>query len=169
MSNQVCCFTGHRPQHFAFGYRESDPCCVALKARLRREIEALINGSGVNHFISGMALGVDTYAAEILVDLKKTYPHITWEAAIPCENQAGKWRASDRERYRNLVRQADKTTVVSRDYTPDCMHRRNRYMVDASDVVIAVWDGSLSGTGKTVAYARATGKTLVIISPQEFE
>lgn len=163
MSNLVCCFTGHRPQHFPFGYRESDPRCVALKARLRLVVETLITEGEVTHFMTGMALGVDTYAAEILVDLKKTYPHVTWEAAIPCADQANKWSAAARARYQGLLAQADRVTMVSPSYTADCMHKRNRYMVDASDVVIAVWDGSPSGTGKTVAYARSAGKQVITV------
>ena len=39
-------------------------------------------------------------------------------------------------------------------------------MVDNSSVVIAVWDGTPSGTGKTVQYARDMGKALILIDPK---
>ena len=45
------------------------------------------------------------------------------------------------------------------------MDKRNRYMVDHADVLIAVWDGSPSGTGKTVRYAHQQGKSVTIIDP----
>jgi len=44
-------FTGPRPHRFPFGENEDHPECVALKAALRREIEALC-GAGVTRFLS---------------------------------------------------------------------------------------------------------------------
>lgn len=165
---KTCCFTGHRPQSLPFRFDEQDSRCLRLKQVLRKEIERQIIEEGVTHFISGMAIGVDMYAAEIVLDLKKKYPQITLEAAIPCETQAVKWTVPLRERYYDIAARCDKETMLQRHYTPDCMHKRNRYMVDAADTVIAVWNGSPSGTGKTVQYAADQGKTIVIIDPETF-
>lgn len=74
-----CAFTGHRPQNLPFGFREDDERCTALKETLKKQIISLITDENVTHFISGMALGVDMYAAEIVLELKKTYPGITLE------------------------------------------------------------------------------------------
>jgi nucleoside 2-deoxyribosyltransferase len=38
-------------------------------------------------------------------------------------------------------------------------------MVDKSDILIAVWDGTASGTGNTVAYAKRQGKPIWLIPP----
>lgn len=164
MEGKICSFTGHRPQTLPFGYKERDPRCKKLKRVLRAEIIRQIRG-GVTHFISGMALGIDMYAAEIVLDLKKKYPCVTLEAAIPCETQALKWREQDRDRYYGIIEQCDKETLIQKQYSSDCMHKRNRYMVDQADVVIAVWNGQPSGTGKTVEYAIEKGKTVAVIDP----
>ena len=87
---KTCAFTGHRPQSLPFGFDESDDRCDALKEELREQIINLIENEGVTHYISGMALGVDLMAAEIVLDMKKNYPDITLESAIPCETQAVK-------------------------------------------------------------------------------
>ena len=163
---KVCCFTGHRPQSLPFGFNEQDERCIKLKRLLREEIERQITEEGVTHFISGMAIGVDMYAAEIVLELKAKYPQITLESAIPCETQAVKWSSVLRERYYLIASKCDKATTIQRHYTADCMHKRNRYMVDASDTVIAVWDGRPGGTGKTVAYAESEGKTVILINPK---
>ena len=42
---------------------------------------------------------------------------------------------------------------------------RNRYMVDASEYIIAVWNGKPSGTGNTVRYAISNGKQIIILDP----
>ena len=138
-----CAFTGHRPQNLPFGFREDDERCTALKETLKKQIISLITDENVTHFISGMALGVDMYAAEIVLELKKTYPAITLESAIPCETQAAKWNAAMRERYYGIAAQCDKETLLQTHYTPDCMDKRNRYMVDHADYIIAVTRYSL--------------------------
>ena len=79
VQGKTCAFTGHRPQSLPFGFDESDKRCTSLKSVMRDQIVALIENEGVTHFITGMALGVDMYAAEIVLDLKSKYPHITLE------------------------------------------------------------------------------------------
>lgn len=100
-----------------------------------------------------------------IAELKKTYPDITLESAIPCETQAAKWNAAMRERYYGIAAQCDKETLLQTHYTPDCMDKRNRYMVDHADYIIAVWDGKPSGTGKTVMYAQSKGKVIIKVNP----
>ena len=144
---------------------EEDERCIDLKKTLREQIINLIENEGVTHFISGMAIGVDMYAAEIVLGLKASYLGITLESAIPCESQAAKWSEALRDRYFDIASKCDKETLIQTHYTPDCMNKRNRYMVDHADVLIAVWDGSPSGTGKTVRYAHQQGKSVTVIDP----
>ena len=76
MKLKKCAFTGHRPQSLPFGFNETDERCITLKQTLRSEIIRLIEHEGVTHFISGMALGIDMYAAEIVLGLKSRYKGI---------------------------------------------------------------------------------------------
>lgn len=167
MKEKTCAFTGHRPQRLPFGFDESDPRCINLKMRLRDEIIRQIEEKSVFRFLSGMAIGVDQYAAEIVCELKGQYPHIELECVIPCENQAVKWSFKARERYFNLVARCDKETMIQRQYTPDCMQKRNIYMADNAKKLIAVWDGHSSGTANTVKYAQSIGMDIILINPKE--
>jgi uncharacterized phage-like protein YoqJ len=126
-----CSFSGYRPEKLPWGIRESDDRCKELKQRLEAELERVYL-SGIRHYICGMARGSDTYFCEAVLELRRKYPDVTLEAAIPCEEQAAKWPEEDRGRYFELVSQCDYETYVSRRYTSDCMTRRNRYMVDSS-------------------------------------
>lgn len=164
---RTCCFTGHRPQKL--GYGENSIQCDELKGRLEELIKNLIDKEGVTHFISGVALGVDTYAANIVLNLKAQYPGITLECAIPCETQAVKWNERDRDIYYELLAKCDKETLLQQNYTSDCMQKRNEYMVDNSDYVIAVWNGKPSGTGNTVKYAKQKNKVVLLVNPQTLE
>jgi uncharacterized phage-like protein YoqJ len=116
---------------------------------------------GYSHFICGMALGTDIYFCEAVLTLQSQYPEITVEAAIPCEEQASRWRESERNRYFSLIAQCDYETMVQQHYDPGCMHRRNRYMVDRSSRIISAFGGSFGGTMYTLTYALKKGLEMV--------
>lgn len=161
---RTVCFTGHRWQKLPFK-NENDIRCTVLKKQLQKIIIEMIENQGITHFISGMALGVDMIATEIVIALKGTYSHITLEAALYCPEQNKKWSAENKSRFDKILEQCDKVTPVSDFYSNGCEQIRNVYMVDCSGFVIAVWDGTGSGTGNTVRYARSTDTAVVIIDP----
>lgn len=132
---------------------------------LKYTIEKAITEYGITHFISGMALGVDLDFAEIVLNLKYAkYPHITLECAFPCRNQTFRWKFKDKMRYWAIRKRADIVTYVSNYYTPDCMLKRNRYMVDKSDLVIAAFNGvKKGGTWHTINYAKKKNKAIEMI------
>lgn len=165
--NLTCCFTGHRPQSLPFGFNEEDVRCKALKQLLLENIVELTERHGITRYISGLALGIDQIASEIVLMLKKMYPEITLEGAIPCKTQAIKWTEVQRKRYENIISGCDITTVLSDEYYDGCMQARNRYMVDKSDYILGVWDGRTGGTGSTIKYAQSKGKQIIIINPRE--
>lgn len=167
-SGAACAFTGYRPEKLPWRYDERDERCVALKRRIADAVEEVYN-AGARHFICGMAKGCDTYFAEAVLALRDEYPDITLEAAIPCETQSGSWSREDRARYDYILHQCDRQTVISREYTPECMLRRNRYMVDAARMLIAAFDGKPGGTMQTVNYAKSMGKEILMLSVEETE
>ena len=159
------CFTGHRPQGLPFGFNENHPDCIQLKKRLADEIGTLI-AQGADTFYTGMAQGVDTFAAEAVLTCKKTNPDICLIAAIPCPDQAKKWSAESKKRYNSILEQCDETVLVNPCYFNGCMHVRNRYMADRSDILLAVYDGNpKGGTASTVQYAKKKGLTVIEIRP----
>ena len=164
----TCCFTGHRPEKLPWREDESDPRCLALKARLRRELEEAYR-QGFRHFICGMARGADLYFCEAALDLRDRREGVTVEAAIPCAEQSARWREEERTRYRSLVDHCDWETMVQQHYDRGCMMRRNRYMVDRAARLIAVYDGRMGGTMYTITYAMKQGVEVVLLDPEETE
>ena len=165
--NSVICFTGHRPQSLPWGYDETKESCILFKCVMASIIEkAIING--YTYFITGMALGIDIICAEIVLELKKKYKNVMLECSIPCLNQEKKWSSIEQERYKNILKKADVVHYVSEtEYTNTCMNDRNKYMVEQSDIVLAVWNGKPSGTGNTIKIAKALGKKIRIINPYD--
>ena len=160
---KICCVTGNRPQKFPWKYGEGTAHNKYL-AKMTRQIENLIE-SGYTYFISGGAIGVDMDFAEAVLQAKKRHKDIILEIAVPCRNQDLKWNKADKERYAKILGNADIVNVLSESYTSFCMQKRNEYMVNKSDLVIAFWNGEESGgTWNTINYAKRKSKQLLINS-----
>jgi len=165
MESTRCAFTGHRPHKFPWRYDETDSRCIALKAALAEQITALTE-AGVTDFFSGCADGVDCWAALIVLNLRKKNPALKLHCVLPCEGQADKWSDSARERYNFIVKEADTVEYVSHEYYDGCMLARNRRLVEAADLLLAVYNGERrGGTAATVRYARKLGKEIIILDP----
>lgn len=161
---KTCCFTGHRPDKLPWGEDESDPRCLRLKRAIAQAVEDAYV-SRYRRFITGMARGGDLYFAEAVLALREARGDVSLEAAVPCPTQADGWPEEDRARWRRLLEACDLETMVQDHYTPGCMLRRNRYMVDHSALVIAVYDGAGGGTRRTLEYALRQGVPFVDIRP----
>lgn len=138
-----------------------------LKEVLSDVIDTAIK-DGFTDFYCGMAMGIDMCAAEILIEkIKKGYS-IRLHAALPCPKQDLKWSDADKSRYEKILSYADSKTIISPFYTRTCMLTRNRFMVDNSQRVIAVWSGfPKSGTAYTVRYAKSEHKEIHLIRPKD--
>ena len=160
---ESCCFTGHRPEKLPWGKEERDPRCICLKERLAQALEEAYR-DGYRHFICGMARGADFYFCEAVLALRKRHPEVRLEAAIPCEEQAARWSDGERERYFSLVEQCDVETMVQPHYDRGCMLRRDRYMVDGADILLAYCTRESGGTAYTIKYAREQGVPVQMLS-----
>ena len=155
-----CAFTGHRVQKLGLNRENGGNL---LRQKLRDAVLAVYE-SGIRHFICGMAQGCDMYFAETVLALKAVHPDIVLEAAVPFPGQADRWSEPLRRHYEYLLSRCDLRTVLQREFTPSCMMRRNRYMVDRADVLIAVYNGSPGGTRNTLLYAMRRGVRIVEIT-----
>lgn len=162
---KVCCVTGHRPQGFLWKYDNvNSKQHREYLAALRSCIEKLIK-EGYNYFITGCAIGADLDFAEFCIELRDTaYPGIIVEGAIPCDNQDLKWSAACKERYARTIAKLDVVHYVSHKFSMGCFQKRNEYMVDRSDIVVAVWNAyNKGGTWNTIKYAREKLKKIEYI------
>lgn len=157
----IVAFTGHRPDKLPnkeTGYKLPNPTYI----KVCRQIESVLKELNPEKVISGMALGVDQWAAFISYKLK-----IPFLAAVPFINQESKWPTSSQETYTKLIKLASEVVIVSEgEYSAHKMQVRNEWMVDRCDQLIAVWDGSAGGTGNCVNYAKSKNKQIIYINPR---
>lgn len=166
-----CAITGHRPTRFKWKYNENNNGCKRLKKRMQDQF-ILLYEKGVRQFWVGGALGVDMWAGEILLRLKEQpeYSEIKLMVALPFEGHDAGRDERSKKRLAFLARHSEKTVVVGGEgQAPEVSYRRrNEYMVDQADCLLAVYDNARSirsGTGMTVNYAKAKGLEIVFIHP----
>ena len=166
------CITGYRPSKLPgrYGYNIYSTAYQELGFAVQDvlQMELLRNQTMKLECISGMSLGVDQLYVATADRIKHNHPiyKISITAAVPCRGQELKWPVSSRERYHKLLTLCDKVHYVTNDsFTPSCMEDRNRWMVDNSDAVIAVWDGKSGGTANCIRYAKKQHKTIYYIDP----
>ena len=138
-----CSFTGHRelPEDFD-------------KENLTKTLETLIK-KGVTTFYNGGAKGFDLISAEIVLDLKKKYPFITLILCIPCINQEKYYTEEDKKKYQEIFKKADEKIYISNyAYFKGCMQKRDIYLVDHCDILIAFLKKEKGGTAFTVSYCK---------------
>lgn len=158
----ICGFSGHRPHRLPWDTEESDPRCVALKIKMRQELETLV-ARNVTTFLCGMARGCDFYFAENVLSMRDAYPQIQLVAVLPCRSQADHWLPEEQARYSRLCGACQQVVLLQEAYTPDCMLRRNRWLIEHADCLLTVYDGGPGGTAWTVQEAKRRGMPLIPI------
>jgi uncharacterized phage-like protein YoqJ len=151
----IVAVTGHRPDKLFLpklsGYDENNPLRVWVREQMAYRLRRLRPLYG----ISGMAIGVDQDFAEVCVALR-----IPLIAAIPFRGQERQWPYPSQQRYHQLLKLAHEVVVVwEGGYSRDAMMARNHWMIDHSNMLMAVFDGTTGGTAATVLYAHRVQAT----------
>ena len=79
-------FTGYRPEKMPFVEDKHDEGYLHFREQQLKVIQRLIE-RGYTHFISGVAMGFDTWVAEDVLELQKKNKALHLECAIPCPDQ----------------------------------------------------------------------------------
>lgn len=159
-------FTGYRPQKLPFGNNLNDPMAIKLRAAMYAEYEKLVL-KGFTFFLTGGAIGSDLMAAEVILELRKKYGKrkVVHQLCLPCLNHCEKWGKEDKERLERIKEDSTVYYVSHSPYFNGCMQKRNKYMVDTSAVLFAVYDGQPGGTKNTVDYARKMERKILMLRP----
>lgn len=155
MRAQTCCFTGHRN------------IAQDEKQEVKRQLECVLRtliGKGIRYFGSGGARGFDLMAADVVLQLKKEFPHIRLIMVLPCQDQTRGWKGEDIRHYERILTQADKVVYLQEKYSPGCMQKRNRHLVNHSSVCVAYCTRNTGGTAYTLRYACKKGVRIVLLN-----
>lgn len=162
IKEKTVCFTGHRPEKLPGCSGENNTLLSMLKSMLYYRIYMAAQ-TGFEYFISGLARGIDLWAAESVIEIKKKYSHIKLICAKPYPEHGSTFRGEDLWSLNNVLEKADEIICVSDHYSRDCYKLRNQFMVDNSACLIGVVNDFHSGTGQTIAYANKKGIEVSLI------
>jgi len=159
------CATGHRPPGLPGGYSGSPVLDEAI-----RNIVAQMATNGYTTFISGGAIGVDQIFAKAVLFHKEAFD-LELIVARPFPSQASKWPRKSQEELSYICQYADLVVDVNKDpYSPWKMQQRNKWMVDHSNLVFAVWNGKESGgTWHCIQYAKTLNIPIYHLNPFTME
>ena len=149
------CFTGHRPEKLTRHEK-------SIKKDLEKEIRQAV-ADGLNVFITGMARGVDIWAAQIVLMLRDEGYDVKLMCVCPYEGFERGWSQEWQKAYRVILAAADFVKYICADYNRSCFQVRNEWLVNHSTRVIAVFNGVKSGTKNTIDYAMKVGVPVVRI------
>lgn len=150
------CFTGHRPEKLK---RTEEAIKKDLEIQIRQAI-----ADGLHVFITGMARGVDIWAAQIVLQLRNKGYAVKLICACPYDGFEKGWKQEWQKPYRDVLSKADLVKYVCGGYSRSCFQCRNEWMVKHAARVIAVFNGEKSGTKNTMDYAVKIGVPVTYIN-----
>ena len=138
-------FTGHRPEKLTRGEK-------VIKKELKIHVRQTIT-DGFHIYISGMARGVDIWAAQIVLKLRSEGHPVKLMCACPYDGFEKGWSQEWQKQYRDILASADFIKYICERYSRSCFQVRNEWMVNHSAKIIAVFNGEKSGTKNMIDYA----------------
>lgn len=154
--------TGHRPQSIGCDFTFTHPKAKKLISAITNKFLEL----QPEKIISGMALGIDSYAVKAAIDLD-----IPFVAAVPFLGQELMWPKPLQDQYNSFLLKATEVKIVSEGgYSLTKMHIRNKWIIDNSDQLLAVWNGQESGgTYNAISFGKLKQDYPIhIIDPNDF-
>jgi uncharacterized phage-like protein YoqJ len=120
-------------------------------------------GDGCTHFFTGLAMGVDLWAGQIIIDIKAENPAIKLFGACPFPKYPDTFPTQWQIEYHFVADNCDDIFFTSSLYSPGVYKIRNNFLVEKADRLIAVVKDYNSGTGQTIAFARKNNVDVRII------
>ena len=153
LSEKSVAVTGHQP-FLLGGYGED------VAARLRDLASSWLRDNRPREIVSGLAAGWDTAVAE--ASIQEGIPLVS---ALAYTAQADHWPDEAKEKHAWLVGKSVQVYTYAQEKEHGCFARRDRWVLDRGDVVLALWSGVDGGTARAVSHADKLGKPIINLWP----
>lgn len=151
-----CCFRGHEK----LSKEQLEIATVMLVGIAEKLIE-----KGYKKFTSSFSDGVDLICASIINRLKKKNKELFLEAALPYKERL---KNQDKKFVENLEA-CNGIYVVKIEPKEDPQEKLNYCMVNASDTLVAVWDGHKTGVVfDAIEWAKILEKETIIVPVEPY-
>jgi uncharacterized phage-like protein YoqJ len=164
-------YKGHELGIFDQNHRGIYYIKKAIEQRLRLLIE-----EGLEWVIVSGQLGVELWAAEVVLHLKIEFPQVQLAVLTPFLQQEERWQEATQMYYRDIVQQADFHDSISRrPYdSPVQLKQKNEFLISKADGLLLLYDeekpGSPSYYLEIARKHQADGLyPILIITPQDLD
>ena len=161
-------FTGHRPEKID-GYA-TNPREVELRVReALAEATKMFYRHGYRRFMTGMADGVDLWAADEILRAVESGEMAEAEivAVVPFKGHHRTTHAP--ELYERVLAEASEVVYICEEYHHNSYTLRNDFLVVNASALVAYCEGTPGGTKYTMRRARREGLTVFdIVNPYMF-
>lgn len=140
--------TGYRSYELnTFG--DKDPKIVVIKYALKNYFTALLEEGQLDWIITGANLGVEQWAAEAAIELRKKYP-IRIAMMTPYEDFANRWNKNNQARYLKLKEEVDFFASTSNNpyKSPAQLKNYEYFMLRHTDRALMIYDEEHPGKPK---------------------
>lgn len=146
--------SGHQP--FVLGGASED-----LDGQLRRLAARWLARQRPYEVVTGLAAGWDMACALAALDLR-----LPLVAALAFPGQGENWPDDARAELDRVLAACDEVATISGGKGDGIWTRRDRWVIERGDRVLALWNGGKGGTGRALAYAESLGRSVDNLWPE---
>ena len=143
---KVLYITGYK--NFELGIFDNNAKEVAfIKKSIRKRLDYLIE-EGLEWVIISGQLGVELWAGEVVLDLKKIYPELRLAIITPFLQHESNWNEKNQECYHSIASQADFVQAVSNQpyVSPVQFKNRDQFLLHKTDGTLIFYDEENEGS-----------------------
>lgn len=142
--------TGYK-QHELGIFDNKHPGIGIIKKALKRHLLELIE-EGLEWVILSGQLGVETWAAELVMDLREEYAELKYAIITPFLDQHKNWNEEKQEKYEEILMMADfDSSITNKPYEgPWQFKEKNKFFIRNSDALLVVYDEEKEGSPKYI-------------------
>ncbi|MFK2824170.1 DUF1273 domain-containing protein [Bacillus sp. B190/17] len=140
--------TGYKPYELGI-FKKDDQAVIYIKKALENELRRLLE-EGLEWLLISGQLGVECWAAEVMLQLKEEYPQVKLAVLTPFLNQHENWNEDNQHNYEVLLAKADFVDSVSKlPYTSPAQFRnKNQLFLHKSAGLLVIYDEEHPGSPK---------------------
>ncbi len=138
-----------------------------VKKSISKLLDEIISKTDYVYFLNGLSIGYDLYVSQEILKIRNHNKKILLEAVLPYEEQSKNWNEKTRNDYYEIIEKSDVDTLLQKYYSADCFKNRNKYMIDNSQVLIAIWNKKNNHLSHAIRYANSKGKPVNIIDTEK--
>lgn len=118
-----------------------------IKKALQKQLKALIE-EGLEWVIITGQLGVELWAAEAVLSLKKEFHHVKLAVMTPFLQQESNWNEQNKQYYQSILADADFVESLSKQpyISPMQFKNRDRFLLQKCDGMLLLYDEEREGS-----------------------